>query len=309
MHTLPSLNALRAFEAAARHLSFKEAAAELYVTPGAVSQQVKALEDELGLALFHRHNRAITLTEAGQGLLPVATEAFRRLSDTVERLRANDRAGVLTISVLPSFAAKWLVPRLGRFGAAHPEIDVRISATTRLVDFKREDVDVGIRHGAGHYPGLHAERLMGEALFPVCSPALLEGPNPLRTPADLAHHTLLHDDGHNDWTQWLRLVGAPEVNPLRGAVFNDAAIMLQAAIAGHGVAIARTMLVEEDLAMGRLVRPFEQSLPYDLAYYLVCLPETAEKPKVAAFRAWVQAEAAGVSSGQHALADLAGDCG
>lgn len=290
---LPSLNGLRAFEAAARHLSFKQAAQALFVTPGAVSQQVRALEDELGVALFRRRNRGIALTPAGEALYPVVREAFSRIAAAVDDVREHDRAGPLTVSVLASFAAKWLVPRLGRFRARHPEIDVRLSATNELVDFARDDVDMAIRLGGGRYPGLHAVHLLDDAVFPVCSPLLMQGPHPLRRPADLRHHTLLHDESPEDWRVWLRHHDVSGVDPERGPVFNDAAMALQVAIAGQGVAMSRRVLVADDLAAGRLVKPFDLDLPYQLAYYVVCPEATAQRPKVAHFREWLLAEARG----------------
>ncbi len=288
---LPSLTALRAFEAVARNGSVKDAAAELFVTPGAVSQQVKALEGELSATLFRRESQGLRLTEQGAGLYTPLREAFATIGAAVERFREGERSGPLTVSVVPSFAAKWLVPRLGRFYEQHPTIDVRISATLQMVDFGREDVDVGIRLGMGEYPGLHSEWLLSESVFPVCSPRLLQRVHPLRQPADLAHFTLLHDEGYDDWREWLRVHGVDGVLAERGPVFNDAAMALQMAIEGQGVAMARGELVVTDLAEGRLVKPFDLPLTARHAYYVVCPPGAAERPKIAAFRAWLQDEA------------------
>ncbi|MDX1514041.1 MAG: transcriptional regulator GcvA, partial [Gammaproteobacteria bacterium] len=227
---LPPLNALRAFEAAARHLSFTRAAEELHVTQAAVSHQVKSLEEYLGIKLFRRFNRSLLLTDEGQAYLPTMTKAFDLMSDATSRLVKKDPAGPLTVSVLPSFAARWLVPRLGRFRRAHPEIDLRIDPATQLVDFGRGDVDVGIRYGRGEYPGLRSDRLMEEDIFPVCSPALLDGEHPLKDPEDLAHHTLLHDDGHGDWRTWLLAAGVDGVDPTRGPIFTDSSMLIQAAM-------------------------------------------------------------------------------
>jgi LysR family transcriptional regulator, glycine cleavage system transcriptional activator len=203
------------------------------------------------------------------------------------------RAGcALTASVLPSFAAKGLVPRLGRFRAANPEIDLRISTSQHLVDFAREDVDVGIRMGRGHYPGLRVDRLFGETLVPVCSPALLEGEHPLRRPEDLRHHVLLHDDDYTGWQLWLELAGVAGVDARRGPMFTDSGMVVQAAAESQGVALARTALAAWDIAAGRLVRPFAIGMPHDLAYYLVCPEASAERPRIAAVRAWLMAEAA-----------------
>jgi LysR family transcriptional regulator, glycine cleavage system transcriptional activator len=288
---LPPLNALRAFEAAARHLSFTRAADELHVTQTAISHQIKGLEERLGVRLFRRLPRGLLLTEEAQRYLPPVRDAFDRIAAATAQLAAGSSSGSLTVSVLPSFAAKWLVPRLGRFRAAHPDLDLRISSSSQLVDFARDDVDVGIRMGRGNYPGLRVDRLFGESVVPVCSPELLSGPHPLRRPADLRHHVLLHDDDHTGWQLWLELAGVEGVDARRGPILTDSAMVVQAAADGQGVALARSVLAAGDLAAGRLVRPFEVSLPHDLAYYLVSPEATAEQPKIRAFRAWVLAEA------------------
>lgn len=295
---LPPLNALRAFEAAARHLSFTRAAAELHVTQAAISHQVKALEVHLGRPLFRRLNRALLLTEDAQMYGGGLREAFDMIDAATTRLQAGDSRGVLTVSVLPSFAAKWLVPRLGRFRAAHPGIDVRLAPSTELVDFARDDVDIGIRAGAGHYPGLRTVRLLAEDMFPVCAPALIDGEPPLHEPADLRRHTLLHDDGYAAWGLWLRAAGASAVEAEQGPIFLDASMALLAAAAGQGVALARGELAAGDLADGRLVRPFALSLPAEFAYYVVCPEGYAERPKVRAFREWLLAEAGAPTNGE-----------
>ncbi|HEY5701165.1 MAG TPA: transcriptional regulator GcvA, partial [Gammaproteobacteria bacterium] len=230
---LPPLNALRAFEAAARHLSFTRAAAELHVTQAAVSHQVKSLEDYLGIKLFRRFNRSLLLTDEGQAYLPTMTRAFDLMNDATARLVKKDPSGPLTVSVLPSFAARWLVPRLGRFRRAHPEVDLRIDPAADLAYFGRGDVDIGIRYGRGDYPGLRADRLMAEDIFPVCSPALLAGEHPLDDPEDLAYHTLLHDDGHGDWRTWLLAAQVERVDPNRGTVFTDSSMLIEAAKRGQ----------------------------------------------------------------------------
>ncbi|MFC1681912.1 transcriptional regulator GcvA [Pseudomonadota bacterium] len=284
---LPPLNSIRAFEAAARHLSFTKAAEELHVTQSAVSHQIKALEEFLGLKLFRRLNRALILTDEGQEYLPTVRRAFDHLHEATRRLMENEARGKLTVSVLPSFAARWLVPRLGRFGKACPEIDIRLMPTADLVDFARDDVDIGIRYGRGRYPGMRVERLMEEDVFPVCSPELLNPPHPLQHPQDLQHHVLMHDDGHGDWRTWLLSSGVENVDPQRGPIFTDSSMLIQAAVAGQGVALARGALVQDDLDSGILVRPFELSLSVEFAYYLVCPEEVADQPKIAAFRDWI----------------------
>jgi LysR family glycine cleavage system transcriptional activator len=287
---LPPLNALRAFEAAARHLSFTRASQELNVTQAAISHQVKALEERLGVPLFRRLNRRLLLTDAGQDYLPPVRDAFDRIAAATDRLDARDSVGVLTVTVLASFAAKWLVPRLGRFRDAHPDIDMRIAPSSHLTDFSREDVDLALRYGRGTWPGLRADRLMTEDIFPMCSPALLEGAHAIRSPADLRHHTLLHDEGYGDWRTWLLAAGVDGVDPTRGPVFTDSGMVIQAAVEGQGVALGRSALAAADLDAGRLVRPLDISLPVEFAYYVVCPEATADRPKIAAFRDWVLAE-------------------
>lgn len=292
---LPPLNALRAFEAAARHLSFTKAAEELYVTQAAISHQVKALEAALGVQLFRRLNRRLMLTDAGQLYLPALTEAFDGIDAATGRLRADENAGSLTVSVANSLAAKWLLPRLPRFRERHPEIDVEVSAADKLVDFGRDNVDMGIRYGLGNYPGLKVDPLMEDTVFPVCSPQLVEGPPPLRAPEDLRHHTLLHDDvGADqapDWRRWLKAAGVTGVNPERGPRYSHSSLVLQAAIDGQGVALGRSSLVSLDLEAGRLVQPFGPTLASNFACYVVSPVATAERPKIRAFRDWLLEEA------------------
>jgi LysR family glycine cleavage system transcriptional activator len=295
-HDLPSLNALRAFEAAARHQSFKQAATELMVTPAAVSQQIKGLEAHLGQALFWRLNRSIRLTPAGEALFPTVRDAFERMADAVQALSQDEMAGPLTVSVLPSFAAQWLVPRLGRFKERYPDIDVRISAEARVVEFRRDDVDLAVRHGTGPWPGLRIDWLMAGDLFPVCSPSLLDGPHPLRKPRDLRHHVLLHNATRQEWPLWLRMHKVDGVNAGRGPSFSDDGLVMLAAVKGQGVALGRLALAGEELRTGRLVRPFSFVTPSALAYYLVCPETTAERPKIAAFREWIVEEARASSS-------------
>jgi LysR family glycine cleavage system transcriptional activator len=296
---LPPLNALRAFEAAGRHLSLSRAADELHVTPAAVSHQIKALEAFLGVKLFRRHHRTLLLTDAGQACLPGLREGFDRLAEGVEAARLQSTARPLTVSVAPSFGAKWLVPRLDRFSAAHPGIDVRIDASTRLADPLREDIDLCIRYGPGNYPGLHVECLLAEEVVPVCGPALLRGPDALKAPADLCRHSLLHvdnpigDDSHPDWPMWLAAAGVDDCDVSRGPRFTMASMAVEAAIAGQGVALAGSVLVADDIAAGRLVRPFELRFPVKFAYYLVCTEPAWGQPRVVAFREWLKSETRG----------------
>lgn len=292
------LSALRAFEAAARHLSFTKAAEELNVTPAAVSHQIKALEDYCGLPLFRRMTRALLLTDQGQAALPALQEGFDLLAAATAQLSRPQEDHVLTVSAAPSIAGKWLVTRLERFRMKHSDIDVRLDAANHLTDFERDGVDLVIRYGGGKYPGLHVEPLFQTDVIPVCSPALLDGPRPLREPADLAEHTLLHVSWSSQdvtwpvWRMWLLAAGVDGVDAERGPRFNDLGLVMQTAIAGHGVALVPIVLAADDLAAGRLVRPFELSVPVDFGYYIVCPKHRMKEPKVSAFAAWLREEAA-----------------
>ena len=292
LRRLPSLNALKAFEAAARHESFTKAADELSVTQGAVSHQVKALEDELGLRLFNRERQRLVITEAGRSYLEVVRDAFDRLAVGTNRLLQLQKSGVLTVTTSPNFATKWLVHRLGRFVEAHPDIDLRVSASLQHVDFAREDIDVAIRHGDGQWPGLSVARLCTEELFPVCSPKFMRGRGALRSPADLGHHALLHVNDRRDWSNWLGAADVAAAATDRGPIFNQASMAIDAAVDGQGIALARTALVAWDLSAGRLVRPFAFALKAPYAYWIVCPKSTADLPKISSFRDWLLAEAA-----------------
>lgn len=290
---LPSLNGLRAFEAAARHLSFTQAAAELNVTQTAISHQIRRLEEELGLQLFVRKNRTLALTPAARDYLPGIRAAFADLRQATDRLLQRNSGPVLTVSTLASFAAKWLLPRLATFQEAHPGIDVRITTSTEVIDFRRDNVDAAIRYGRGHWPGVHATWLMADELFPVCSPALRDGARPLRRPEDLAHHVLLHTSlgGEDDWRLWLTAAGLP-INVASHTLTFDLNLMtVQAAIDGLGVAIGRTSYVQDDIDKGRLVVPFDMALPADAGFYLAAPQAAAHTPKLDAFRDWLVATA------------------
>jgi len=291
---LPPLNTLRAFEAAARSLSFTLAAEELFVTQAAISHQIKTLESALGVSLFRRLNRGLMLTEEGQLLLPAVRTALETLRAGVERLRAQERSGRLTVSAMPSFVATWLIDRLQGFRQLHPDIDLRISASNALANFDRDDVDAAIRWGKGNYPGLAAVPILKEDVFPVCSPRLLKLPGrPLKRPEDLKHHVLLHDDMAIDWRMWLKAAGVSGVDPDHGLWFNRSDHVLQAAVDGQGVALGRSVLAQHDLRKGRLVKPFALTLPVDYAYYFVCPEHAAGRPRVAAFRDWLLGEISG----------------
>ncbi len=289
---LPSLNGLRAFEAAARHLSFTVAASELNVTQTAISHQIRRLEEELGIRLFVRQNRALALTPEARDYLPGVRAAFNDLRLATDRLLRKDDGHVLTVSTLASLAAKWLLPRLSTFQDAHPGIDVRITTSTGLVDFNTGDVDAAIRYGRGHWAGIRADWLMADELFPVCSPALLVGDKPLRCPQDLADHTFLHTSGgyDDDWRLWLTAAGLPSnISKHAGLSFDLIFLTVQAAIDGHGVAMGRTSYVADDIAKGRLVVPFKITLPADAGFYLVSPEARADPPKLRAFRQWLKA--------------------
>jgi LysR family glycine cleavage system transcriptional activator len=294
---LPPLNALRAFEAAARHLSFTKAAEELHVTPAAISHQIKGLEAYFGTPLFRRRNRSLLLTDAGQLCLPGLTDGFDALADAVRTVDTRRESGPLSVSTTPSLAGQWLVPRLERFHQAHPDIDVRLHAGIELVDLSEGDMDLAVRFGCGDYPGLHVTRLFGVNYAPICSPALLENAAPLAKPEDLRHHTLLHDVWHQendtsaDWRMWLTAARVEDVDASAGPRYSDTNLTIAAAVAGQGVALVADVLITGDLRAGRLVKPFEVSLNTDCAYYIVSTPQAAKQPQVKAFRDWLVAEA------------------
>ncbi|HEY1928009.1 MAG TPA: transcriptional regulator GcvA [Caulobacteraceae bacterium] len=293
---LPPLNALRAFESAARHLNFSRAAEELAVTPGAVSQQIQNLEDYVGAALFKRTPRGLLLTDSAQTALPALREAFDRLAEAASLLTAAVDGRRLTLTAPPSFAAKWLVPRLGRFEAAHPQVDVWLSADMELVDFAASDVDLAVRYGPGPYPGLEAIRLLNETVIPVMSPELAAS-NPVRAPGDLARHILLHDGSSNadescpDWQMWLAARGVRGVDATRGPRFNQSSLVIEAAVSSRGVALAKRTLAQDDLDAGRLVAPMPISTMIDFAYFLVHPKAKGRLPQVKAFVGWIRGEA------------------
>ena len=287
---LPPLTALPSFEAAARHLSFSRAADELHVTHGAVSRAVRHLEDHLGVQLMMRATRSVRLTPIGAAFAAEIRGVLEHLAAATSAA-TGQTAGIVNVSTIDSFAARWLMPRLSRFRRAHGDIDVRVAMSERLTDFVSDGIDIAIRCGGGQYPGLTADLLMTEDHFPVCSPKLLRGRHPLRKPADLARHTLLHDVFTVDWAIWLRSAGIDHVDPHRGPTFLSSIHAIQAAIQGEGVVLGRSALVADDLTAGRLVRPFELSLPAGFAYYVVYPPSALKRPNVKAFRDWLVAEA------------------
>lgn len=291
LSTLPPLNALRAFAAVGRHLNLAAAAAELHVTPSALSHQIRTLEDRLGVPLFVREARGLALTEAGRTILPGITDAFALLAQTVQLLKPEEDTHELHVSMLSTFAMRWFIPRLSRFQQAHPETEVRIATAVGLVDFEREDFDCAIRFGDGHWDDLHADLLFPEQLVPVCSPTLATKENPLDSPADLKHHTLLHAQLRaDDWRLWLHAAGIDDADAEHGPVFETRNFAIQAAIDGLGVAVVDPHLVAEELKRGRLIQPFAE-LPISRgAYYLVYPHRIAGTERFKAFRSWLLSE-------------------
>jgi LysR family glycine cleavage system transcriptional activator len=288
------LNALRAFEVTARRLSITDAASELGVTPGAVSQSVKSLEGFLGRTLFVRTAKGLRLTPIGEAALPALRDGFEKLADATERLAGPERGGRLTVSVAPSFAAKWLAPRMSDFAAAQPDIDVQIQAAMGLTRFDDEGVDLAVRYGAGKWPGLEAHLLLHESVMPVCAPAIAAT---LHSPEELARHTLIHDDSSladescPDWPMWLRAAGVTRVDGARGPRFNQSNLAIEAAAAGKGVALAKRVLAQADLESGRLVAPYGAGAAVEFAYWLVFPKSRARSRSARAFIAWISAAA------------------
>lgn len=287
---LPPLTTLPAFDAAARYLSFTKAAAELNVTHGAISRAVRNLEDQLGVQLFERGTRSVSLTPAGAAYAAEIGTALDRISAATIVATAPRSAHVLTVSTSDGFAGRWLVPRLHRFHRAHRDIDVRIATSGLLADFVRDGIDIAIRYGSGDYEGVVSELLSEVDVFPVCSPELLKGEHPLREPADLRYHTLIHDGFPIDWATWLERAGISDINPNSGVRFDSATYATEAAVHGEGVLLGRSTLVSADLASGRLVRPFGQEIKASSSYYVVYLATALRQRKVRAFRDWLLAE-------------------
>lgn len=284
---LPPLNALKAFEASARQLSFTKAAEELFVTQAAISHQIKSLEEHLGLKLFMRKNRSLLLTEEGQSYFLDIKDIFTSLHEATEKLLARGAKGAITVSLQPSFAIQWLVPRLTSFNVQHPEIDVRIKAVDQADNSLTEDVDVAIYHGRGRWPDVYAEQLHTEYLVPVCSPLLLSGKKPINTMHDLANHTLLHDTSRRDWKRWFKEANVKGINVNHGPIFSHSAMVVQAAVHGQGVALAQSVLAKPELDAGRLVNLFDHRLISKNAFYIVCREHQMDVGKISAFREWM----------------------
>ncbi|MGE0735741.1 MAG: transcriptional regulator GcvA [Alphaproteobacteria bacterium] len=294
---LPPLNGLRAFEAAARHGNFVRAAQELNVTPAAISQQVRGLEAQLGVALFRRHGKRVSLTDAGQFLMPALSDGFDRMARATSQLKGGALKGFVTVSMLPSLANCWLAARLPDFLQRYPDIAVIVRSEGRRVDLLAGEADIGVRYGRGHHPGLNAELLMREEVFPVCAPSLLDGARALRRPRDLRQHMLLHDaDVQSNehwavWDPWLKEFGVEDMDVSKGPRFTDSTTLYAVAMAGAGVALGRSAVVGDELRAGRLVRPFTVSHEAAFAYYIVTAPAKTREPRVAAFCDWMLAQA------------------
>jgi LysR family glycine cleavage system transcriptional activator len=288
-HHLPPLHALRSFEAAARHLNFSRAGAELHITPGAISHQMKALERDLGVTLFHRRSRGVALTQAGELLATTVRDALDRIARGVAELRGRPHRA-LTISVLPAFATHWLIPRLADFNLRHPDIDINVRAGQALADFTSDDVDLAVRYGGGQWPGLVATQLAAEDVFPVCSPRFNGGRLP-KSLAELAKARLLHTP-LQPWDEWFRAVGVTVSQPRRGMTFNETDILLRAAIDGLGIALSRRLLAQPELDAGRLVRPVRQSVRADRSYFIVYPDSIEPPPRLLIFRDWLLKQAA-----------------
>lgn len=291
MRRLPSLNALRAFEAGARHLSFTRAAKELSVTQTAISHQVRQLEDYLGVKLFQRRPRELALTPAGSALYPVLAETFDEIAQAVTRIRTRPEPRPLSVSLTPTFGSRWLAQRLGRFWREHPDVDLRLHHSVQLVDFSRDEVDMAVRWGRGRWTGLVAERLMRAQTTPLCSPSLTKGQRPLRSPSDLRHHTLIHQKDYQEWTEWLTAAGVDDVNSQRGPVIDDANAIIQSAIKGDGVMIGIPQVLSDEIASAKLFAPFETRPDPEFAYYVVYPPGGLDRPGARAFRDFLMAEA------------------
>lgn len=284
---LPPLNSLKAFEAAARNLSFTKAAEELFVTQAAISHQIKLLEEHLSMKLFMRRNRSLLLTEEGQSYYLDIKDIFVHLYEATERLLTRGAKGSISIALTPSFAIQWLIPRLSEFSSLHPDIDVKIKAVDYDDNSLTDDVDVAIYYGLGNWQGVFTDKLYTEYLTPVCSPLLLTGEKGLTSLDDLVNHTLLHDMSRNNWKEWIKVAQVKNVNVNQGPIFSHSSMVLQAAIHGQGIALGNSVLAKPEIESGRLVTPFNEVLVSKNAFYLVCREAQVDSPKIVAFRNWL----------------------
>ena len=302
---LPPLNALRAFDAAARHLNFTRAADELFVTQGAISRQVRQLEDNLGVSLFVRDGPKVRLTDAGERYRDVVNEGLAVIRRGTIDLRRQTATPTLTVSILPSFATLWLVPRIAEFQAEHPGLELRIASSYDLVDFDRSpDIDVAIRLGKGHWPNVYAERLFYSDVFPVCAPGLLRNSNPFRKPEDILDYPLIYaTDAFDEWDRWFEAAGVDDPPPHSGPRYSDQLSLQQAAIEGQGITLARSLLVEPELRAGRLIKPIDFSVRSTFSYYFVCAPGRQDAPQIRLFLDWLRHEATRTDSSCARLCD------
>ena len=288
LHSLPSVKSLLGFEAAARNLSFTDAAKELNVSQTAISHQIKSLEQQLGLNLFYRSGKTIRLTDAGEKLLPVASQSFNKLEAMISQIKKESNNTILSVSVTPSFATHWLVPKLGRFWRDHPDVELNLHHSLELVNFVTDGIDIAVRGGRGKWPGLISEFLFSLDLSPVCHPALLTGKNPLNYPSDLRYHTLLHEDNYQDWTLWLKAAGVKDVDPRSGNIMNDINSLSTAVENCRGVALGRLSLIQKDLQSGKIVLPFDINIKASFSYYLVYPEDKLNNPNVRKFKNFIQ---------------------
>ena len=284
---LPPLNSLKNFEAAGRLLSFTRAAQELNVTQAAVSHQIKVIEDYLGVALFVRYPRKLVLTEQGKALLPEVIEAFDRVSNAIGAVSQEPSSKTLNVRLAPSFAAKWLSPRLKYFWLQYPEIDLCLYHAHPAVDFDREEIDIAVTYGKGDWPGVVADPLLSLDFFPVCTPAFMSNDKPLTDINNLRYYTLLHDANYECWADWLKLANVEAFNANKGTIIDDTNVLIQAAVDGQGVALGSTPFLHELVDSGRLVKPFNIILGNEFAYYVVCPEAHLKNPSVQAFKNWL----------------------
>lgn len=291
LRRLPNLTALRAFEAAARYGNFSRAAEEIHVTHGAISHQVRALEEELGVQLFTRLGKRITITADGQQFAETIRTSLTEIATAADALTANANQKRLTLTTMPSFASRWLAPRLGSFIDLHPDIELMLQSSLQIVDLKRNPVDVAIRFGFGNYPGLVVEKLLDDFYYPIASPNYRGGNLPA-TPHDLTQCTLIRADHDHPWMPWFRAAGLDLPEPKGGLVFEDSSLLVRSAINGNGIALARHVLAMREIASGQLVRLFDIAIPSTRSYYFACTPQSFNKPEVQAFHAWLMVQIA-----------------
>ena len=284
---LPPLNSLKSFEAAGRLLSFTRAANELNVTQAAVSHQIKVIEDFLGLSLFIRYPRKLALTEQGRLLLPEVIEAFDKVSNAIGAISQEPSSKMISVRLAPSFAAKWLSPRLKYFWLQHPEIDLCLYHAHPAVEFDREQIDIAVTYGKGDWPGVVADPILSLDFYPVCTPAFMSNDRPLSNINNLRYYSLLHDANYECWSDWLKLAGLHQINANKGTIIDDTNVLIQAAVDGQGVALGSSTFVQDLLDSGRLIKPFDITLVNEFAYYVVCPEAHLKNPSVQAFKDWL----------------------